>query len=69
MRKEPVDAYGVGSELYDRAGGRFEFTQDVVWPIAKRGRRRIASDRLKPDDLDALAATVARVSTEGQDEP
>ena len=51
----PVDAYGVGSALYDRAGGRFEYTQDVVEPVAKRGRRRVESDRLKPQDLDELA--------------
>ena len=51
----PVDAYGVGSELYDRAGGRFEYTQDVVRPIAKRGRRRLTSSRLQRQDLHALA--------------
>jgi nicotinate phosphoribosyltransferase len=54
----PVDGYGVGSALYDRAGGRFEFTQDVVEPRAKMGRALIASHRLAHVDAAALAAAV-----------
>jgi nicotinate phosphoribosyltransferase len=55
----PVAAYGVGSELYDRAEGRFEYTEDVVLPVAKQGRRYIESDRLRPQDLPRLAAAAA----------
>lgn len=57
----PVDAYGVGSALLARAGGRFEYTQDVVRPIAKRGRAHMASDRLRPVDVERLAASVANL--------
>jgi len=59
-RNAPVDGYGVGSALYDRADGRFEFTQDVVRPVAKRGRVFTPSDRLIPVDVAKVAASVAR---------
>jgi hypothetical protein len=48
----------VGSALYDRAEGRFEFTQDVVKPTAKMGRALIDSHRLARVDTAALAAAV-----------
>ncbi len=34
----PVVGYGVGSALFDRRGGKFEYTSDVVEPVAKAGR-------------------------------
>jgi nicotinate phosphoribosyltransferase len=34
----PVVGYGVGSALFDRRGGKFEYTADVVEPVAKAGR-------------------------------
>jgi len=34
----PVVGYGVGSGLFDRRGGKFEYTADVVEPVAKTGR-------------------------------
>lgn len=34
----PVIAYGVGSAFFDRRGGKFEYTADVVEPFAKAGR-------------------------------
>lgn len=37
-RKVPVDIYGIGSSLFDRRGGKFEYTADVVEPVAKAGR-------------------------------
>jgi nicotinate phosphoribosyltransferase len=55
----PVDGYGVGSALYDRSGGRFEYTQDVVKPSAKRGRAHIESERLVPVDVSAVVASVS----------
>lgn len=55
----PVDGYGVGSALYDRAGGRFEFTQDVVRPRAKQGRSHVVSDRLTAVDVRAVAGSVS----------
>jgi nicotinate phosphoribosyltransferase len=58
----PVAAYGVGSELYDRAGGRFEYTEDVVLPVAKQGRRYIESGRLQRQDLARLAAAAASLA-------
>jgi nicotinate phosphoribosyltransferase len=57
--RAPVDGYGVGSALYDRADGRFEYTQDVVRPRAKRGRAHIDSSRLTPVDASAVAASVS----------
>ena len=47
---------GGGGRLLQAAGGLFEFTQDVVHPIAKRGRARIGSDRLNEVDLCSLTA-------------
>jgi nicotinate phosphoribosyltransferase len=45
----PVDAYGVGSSLFQ---GRFDFTADVVMhegkPCAKLGREYRPSPRLEP---------------------
>lgn len=58
-QKVPVDAYGVGSSLLERAGGRFEYTQDVVRPNTKRGRVHVASERLCPVDVQGLASSVA----------
>ncbi len=58
-QKVPVDAYGVGSSLLERAGGRFEYTQDVVRPHAKRGRVHVPSERLHPVDVKRLADSVA----------
>ena len=58
-QKVPVDAYGVGSSLLERAGGRFEYTQDVVRPNTKRGRIHVASERLCPVDVQGLAGSVA----------
>jgi nicotinate phosphoribosyltransferase len=55
----PVDAYGVGSGLLDRTGGRFEYTQDVVKPQVKRGRVYVESPRLKTVDVAKLADRVA----------
>lgn len=55
----PVDGYGVGSALYDRCDGRFEFTQDVVKPVAKRGRVYQKSDRLTSVDVRRVAETVS----------
>jgi nicotinate phosphoribosyltransferase len=55
----PVDGYGVGSALYDRADGRFEFTQDVVQPTAKRGRTYRASSRLTAVDVARIQEAVA----------
>jgi nicotinate phosphoribosyltransferase len=55
----PVDGYGVGSALYDRADGRFEFTQDVVRPRAKVGRAHQRADRLSAVDVHAVAASVS----------
>lgn len=57
--RAPVDGYGVGSALYDRAGGRFEYTQDVVRPRAKLGRAHIDSDRLIAVDVRAVATAVS----------
>jgi nicotinate phosphoribosyltransferase len=49
--KVPVDAYGVGSSLFQ---GRFDFTADVVLlegkPCAKTGREYRANPRLEPVD-------------------
>jgi len=54
----PVDVYGVGSALVHGAG--FDHTADIVRvggrPLAKTGRRYIASDRLHPVDWRSLAA-------------
>lgn len=33
-----VIGYGVGSAFFDRRGGKFEYTADVVEPVAKAGR-------------------------------
>jgi len=49
----------VGSALYDRCGGRFEFTQDVVKPVAKRGRVFTKSERLTAIDVNRVAETVS----------
>jgi len=57
--RAPVDGYGVGSALYDRADGRFEYTQDVVRPRAKRGRAHIDSERLMTVDVHAVATAVS----------
>ena len=50
-QKVPVDAYGVGSSLYQ---GRFDFTADVVLvdgrPLAKVGRRYRPNPRLEKVD-------------------
>jgi nicotinate phosphoribosyltransferase len=58
----PVDVYGVGSSLFDDAGGQFDFTADIVRvngrDVAKRGRRFRPNERLHPVDLAALAASV-----------
>ena len=43
-RAIPVDAYGVGSSLFQ---GRFDFTADVVKPSAKVGREYRANPRLE----------------------
>ena len=44
----PVDAYGVGSSLFE---GRFDFTADIVMvdgvPLAKQGRGYRPNDRLQ----------------------
>src|SRR5438034_2761043 len=52
----PVDVYGVGSALVHGAG--FDHTADIVRvqgrPLAKTGRRYIASDRLHPVDWPSL---------------
>jgi nicotinate phosphoribosyltransferase len=52
----PVDVYGVGSALVHGAG--FDHTADIVRvqgrPLAKTGRRYIASDRLHRVDWPAL---------------
>jgi nicotinate phosphoribosyltransferase len=58
-REIPVDAYGVGSALFDRAGGRFEYTQDVVRPNAKRGRVFVETERLTAVNTDSLARSVS----------
>jgi len=58
-QKVPVDAYGVGSSLLERAESRFEYTQDVVRPHAKRGRVHVESERLRPVDVERLAGSVA----------
>ncbi len=58
----PVDAYGVGSALYRRKGGRFEYTADVVrvfrngtWnDTAKVGRQYKPSGNLHPVNLEDL---------------
>jgi nicotinate phosphoribosyltransferase len=55
----PVDGYGVGSALYDRADGRFEFTQDVVKPVAKCGRVYMPSNRLQTVDVASVAAAIS----------
>jgi nicotinate phosphoribosyltransferase len=55
----PVDGYGVGSALYDRADGRYEFTQDVVKPKAKCGRTYRASSRLVTVDVARIQEAVA----------
>jgi nicotinate phosphoribosyltransferase len=43
-QRVPVDAYGVGSSLFQ---GRFDFTADVVKPSAKVGREYRANPRLE----------------------
>src|SRR5882672_2705770 len=52
----PVDVYGVGSALVHGAG--FDHTADIVRvegrPLAKTGRRYIASERLHPVDWPSL---------------
>ena len=52
----PVDVYGVGSALVHGAG--FDHTADIVRvqvrPLAKTGRRYMASDRLHPVDWPSL---------------
>jgi nicotinate phosphoribosyltransferase len=52
----PVDVYGVGSALVHGAG--FDHTADIVRvngrPLAKTGRRYIASDRLQQVDWQSL---------------
>ncbi len=52
----PVDVYGVGSALVHGAG--FDHTADIVRvngrPLAKTGRRYVASDRLHPVDWPSL---------------
>jgi nicotinate phosphoribosyltransferase len=52
----PVDVYGVGSALVHGAG--FDHTADIVRvqgrPLAKTGRRYIASERLHPVDWGSL---------------
>ena len=54
----PVDVYGVGSALVSGAG--FDHTADIVRvngkPMAKIGRRYIASDRLHPVDWRSLVS-------------
>lgn len=57
--RAPVDGYGVGSALYDRADGRFEYTQDVVKPRAKRGRAHLDPSRLTIVDTSAVAVSVS----------
>ena len=54
----PVDVYGVGSALVHGAG--FDHTADIVRadgrPLAKTGRRYIASDGLHPVDWRTLVS-------------
>ncbi len=54
----PVDVYGVGSALVSGTG--FDHTADIVRvngkPIAKTGRRYIASERLHPVDWRSLVS-------------
>lgn len=56
----PVDAYGVGSALFDGHGGQFDYTSDIVRvngkPLAKKGRSYRPNERLHLVDLYALAA-------------
>ncbi len=51
----PVDVYGVGSALYDRQYGKFEYTADVSEPYAKRGRAFSINKRLPFVNLRELS--------------
>jgi hypothetical protein len=39
-----VDAYGVGSSMFS---GNFDFTADIVKPVAKVGRQYISNTKLE----------------------
>ncbi|MBI4507824.1 MAG: hypothetical protein HY691_20020, partial [Chloroflexi bacterium] len=54
----PVDAYGVGSALFEAPGAKYDYTADVVRvngrEVAKKGRRYRPNGRLERVDLAAL---------------
>jgi nicotinate phosphoribosyltransferase len=60
----PVDAYGVGTALFEAPGGKYDYTADVVRvagrELAKKGRRYRPNERLERVDLAALVATEDR---------
>jgi nicotinate phosphoribosyltransferase len=47
----PVTGYGVGSAFFDRKGGKFEYTADVVEPVSKAGRGLWKGPELHKVDL------------------
>jgi len=51
----PADVYGVGGSLYDRRDGKFEYTADVVLPVAKKGRVYQPNPRLHKVNTVELA--------------
>lgn len=52
--KLPVAGYGVGSYLFDRRNGKFEYTADVVMPVAKAGRGLWPAPKVVPVNLQEL---------------
>ncbi len=44
----PTDGYGVGSSLFEGADGKYDYTADVVKPVAKAGRQYNPNPRLVP---------------------
>ena len=51
----PADVYGVGGSLHDRRDGKFEYTADVVLPVAKKGRAYQPNPRLHKVKTTELA--------------
>lgn len=56
----PVDAYGVGSALFEGASGKYDYTADVVKPIAKTGRKFIENKRLEYVDKNKYSSNLLR---------
>ncbi|MGI8549332.1 MAG: quinolinate phosphoribosyl transferase [Dehalococcoidia bacterium] len=51
----PVDMFGVGSALFAGAAGAYDYTADVVRPVAKVGRQYRANKRLEQLDTRAYS--------------